>query len=146
MTVLFLQAVNDSQALTYILENFLNVMNTNLRTGTQVNIPLKQMPLYIKWKSLPKRKNNLLILGHEGPVFIDKGCDDFITFIAGHWDKLFTNVRDTSSKPFVLMIMGNTMENMINVVTYLKKKVLPFWESLFALILWSLRMKTNWEF
>ena len=61
-------------------------------------------------------------MGHEGPVFIDKGCDDFITFTAGHRDKLFTNVRDTSSKPFVLMIMGNTMENRINVVTYLKSK------------------------
>ena len=30
------------------------------------------------------------------------------------------NVRDTRSKPFVLMIMGNTMENKIDVVTYLK--------------------------
>ena len=29
-------------------------------------------------------------------------------------------MRDTRSKPFVLMIMGNTMENRINVVTYLK--------------------------
>ena len=30
------------------------------------------------------------------------------------------NVRDTRSKPFVLMIMGNTMENKIDVVTHLK--------------------------
>ena len=47
VTVLFVQAVNDSQALTYIVENFLNVMNTNPSTSTLVDIPLKQMP-YIK--------------------------------------------------------------------------------------------------
>ena len=47
MTVLLVQAVSDSQALTYIIENFLNVMNTNSRTSTLVNIPLKQIP-YIK--------------------------------------------------------------------------------------------------
>ena len=41
MTVLFIQAVNDSQVLTYIVENFLNVMNTDPRTSTLVNIPLK---------------------------------------------------------------------------------------------------------
>ena len=46
MTVLLVQAVNESRALTYIVENFLNVMNTNPRTSTQVNNPLKQMPLY----------------------------------------------------------------------------------------------------
>ena len=34
---------DDSQALTYIVENFLHVMNTNPRTSTLVNVPLKQM-------------------------------------------------------------------------------------------------------
>ena len=33
---------------------------------------------------------------------------------------MFTNVRDTSSKPFVLIIMGNTIPNRIDVVIYLK--------------------------
>ena len=46
MTVLFVQAVNDSRTLTYIVENFLNLRNTNSKTSTLVlvNIPLKQMP------------------------------------------------------------------------------------------------------
>ena len=62
MTVLFVQVVNDSQVLTYIVENFLNVMNTNPRTSTQVNIPLKQMPLY-QMKVRRKSENNFINIG-----------------------------------------------------------------------------------
>ena len=103
MTVLFVQAVNDSRTLTYIVENFLNLRNTNPKTSTLVfvNIPLKQMP-FVKWKVPPKRgKITSEILGHEiysisWSPFIDKECE-FITFTAGQEDKLLTNVGDTRS-------------------------------------------------
>ena len=50
--------------------------------------------------------------------FMDKECE-FITFTAGHEDKLFTNVRDTRST-VNLLIMRNTIPNRIDVVIYLK--------------------------
>ena len=50
MAFLFDQAVNDSQS---CWKRPRNVMNTNSRTSTLVNITLNYMP-YIKWKSLPK--------------------------------------------------------------------------------------------
>ena len=49
---------------------------------------------------------------------MDKECE-FITFTAGHEDKLFTNVRDTRSTVNFL-IMRNTIPNMIDIVIYLK--------------------------
>ena len=49
---------------------------------------------------------------------MDKECE-FITFTAGHIDKLFTNVRDTRSTEN-LLIMRNTVPNRIDVVIYLK--------------------------
>ena len=45
---------------------------------------------------------------------------EFITFTAGRKDTLFTNVRDTRGKLFVLIITGNTILNRIDVVIYLK--------------------------
>ena len=49
---------------------------------------------------------------------MDKECE-FITFKAGHEDKLFANVRDTRST-VNLLIMRNTIPNRIDVVIYLK--------------------------
>ena len=49
---------------------------------------------------------------------MDKECQ-FITFTAGHEDKLFTNVRDTRST-VNLLIMRNTIPNRIDVIIYLK--------------------------
>ena len=49
---------------------------------------------------------------------MDKECE-FITFTAGHKDKLFTNVRDTRSTAN-LLIMRNTIPKRIDVVIYLK--------------------------
>ena len=58
LTVLFVQAVNDSRILTYIVENFLNLRNTNPKTST-VNIHA----FYQMKSPSEKRENNFINIG-----------------------------------------------------------------------------------